>query len=329
MRVEFMFPEGANKNEYLTEAAKWINSIEFKVEIEDGRNLSVELDSDEQEELRRYVYGMILIDIKRESRAKSKKVGLNYHQEEDFDSILQEIVVKEFYKFNNPAYMTNTRKRYAFGTFLGQISPRAMRIYLSEDMNLPVNVIRNLRTLDKTINAIARAKNILTYSVTPEMVAEALNDVSISLRMIVDLMKLSQGSISLNTMIEENDERLAGLAKEDDLNYNDLETKTKKVLDASFGKFTKTDMALLMKQYGFWGDEVQKMQIREFVNTAFYQKIFMEDTSIRSKKDIVKSAYNKLAKVGAELAGLASALKECEFDGELEAYCRSYWQSML
>lgn len=87
-------------------------------------------------------------------------------------------------------------------------------------------------------------------------------------------------------------------------------------------------MCLLMKQYGFLGDDVQKMQIKDFVKTDFYQKFFMNDTSIRSKKDPVKNAYNKLAKISTELESLADDLIECEFDGELEAYCHSYLKMM-
>lgn len=329
MRTEFRFPEGANRNEYLTKAAKWINSIQNKVELEDGRNLSGELEAYEQEELRNYVYGMILQDVKTESRSKSKKIGLNYEQEKEYESVLQELIVMEFYKYNNPAYMTNPDKRYVISTFIGQIAPRAMRIYLSEDRNLPVNVIRNLRILDKTINSIAREKNIAADDVTPEMVAEALNDVSISVKMIVDLMKLLHGSISMDVMLEENDERLAEYSREDEYHYSDFDLKIKKKLDASFGKFSLTDMCLLMKQYGFWGDDVQKMQIGDFVKTDFYQKLFMNDASIRSKKDPVKNAYNKLAKISAELENLASDLVEYEFDGELEAYCRDHWLKMI
>lgn len=232
MRTEFKFPEGTNRNEYLTKAAKWINSIEHKVDLEDGRNLSEELEAYEQEELRNYVYGMILKDVKTESRSKSKKVGLNYEQEKDYESVLQELIVMEFYKYNNPAYMTNPNKRYVISTFISQIAPRAMRIFLSEDRNLPVNVIRNLRILDKTINTIVKEKNISADDVTPEMIAEALNDVSISVKMIVDLMRLSHGSISLDVMLEENDEHLAEYSKEDKYHFNGLDLNTKKKLNA-------------------------------------------------------------------------------------------------
>lgn len=329
MRAEFKFPEGTNRTDYFTGAAKWINSIEFGVELEDGRNLRVELDDYEQRELRDYIYGLLLKDIKSESRATSKRIGLNYDQEDEFNSILQEMVASEFYKYNNPSHMTNTEKRYAIGTFIGQISPRAMRVYLSEDMNLPVNVIRNLRRINKAINDIAKDKKLSRYSVTPEMVAEKLNDLSISVRMIIDLMNLSQGNISLNTMLEENDERLVELAKEDESHFSNLDEKTKKILDDTFDKLSKADMCLLMKQYGFFGDEVQKLQIADFVGTELFQKLLLEDSSVRSKKNLVKTAYNKLAKISTELFKLASDLKECEFEGELESYCHSRWQNMI
>lgn len=114
--------------------------------------------------------------------------------------------------------------------------------------------------------------------------------------MITTLMNQLKGNISLNVMLEENDARLTQIAVEDKVSGSEgLDPKLKAVIDNLFVRMKNTELCLLMKQCGVFGDAILKMDDKDFARTELFKKVFLLDDAIRSKSDPVKSAYNKNA----------------------------------
>ncbi|MCR5546093.1 MAG: hypothetical protein K6F30_06385 [Lachnospiraceae bacterium] len=93
-----------------------------------------------------------------------------------------------------------------------------------------------------------------------------------------------------------------------------------KALDSVFDKMSRLEIYLLMKDCGFLGDDIMEMEMCEFVTTPEFQAFFMEDSSIRSRKDPVKTAYNKKQKLQKMLVTLDGKIIVGDLKGCLEWY---------
>lgn len=331
----YMCQPDENRNAYLTRMARVINSIDNGVGLENEGNLKDTLSDAEKAEIKEYVFGALLEDVKRESNTRCKQAKFGRQESEDFYSIFQALVVEEFYKYNNSEYMADKEMQCTIGTYLHELSPRVMRIYLCESRGLKVNVIRNLSAVEKAIKAASRELDVSVYDVTADMIYDSLREkVHVSYDNTVKLMALLKGDESLDRMIEEDDPTLAQFSIEE-VAYNDdeLSPKVTEVLDKYFKKLSLTDMCLLMKEYGLFGDDALAMDIKDFVYLDFYQKFFMSDKSSRSKEDPVKSAYNKMLKINKMFKDIKAAFEEkgiglAEFSNGLVKYCWCKWNTM-
>lgn len=65
-----------------------------------------------------------------------------------------------------------------------------------------------------------------------------------------------------------------------------------------------------MKKYGLLGYHLQVMELKSFLKTEIFKKYFAEDSSIKSGKDPVKTAYNKNQKIEKAIDDLKKPAEE-------------------
>lgn len=77
-----------------------------------------------------------------------------------------------------------------------------------------------------------------------------------------------------------------------------------------------------MKKYGLLGHHLQVMELKSFSKTEIFKKYFAEDSSIKSGKAPVKTAYNKNQKIKKAIDDLKKPAEEKHFyiESGLESY---------
>lgn len=352
MRTEFRFPEGSNKELFLTRAARWTDSMRNGTVLEDGRCLKVELAEDEKVELENYIMEILEPEIDIMVNAKKRKANLDYDKAEDLKVILMMKVYEEFYKFNNVEYLTNKEKQYTISTFLGHKTHEAMRELMIEERNLPVNAIRNLKVISDVIYVIASENEVGIDDVSPLMVYERLEDKSISYKMVLTLMDIYHGAISIDDM-EDADNRLQDNTTDvaDKLNL-EMDKQTKDALNRVLYSFSKLELYIFMKEYGFLGEETRKMTAKEISYKDYFVALAREDQdgeknieygNVHIKRPgrnsgtfdevFVESVFyvkekfysNKVAKIKKKIAELATKVEMKDLEGCLEEYCIALW----
>lgn len=330
-----------------------MDSIKNGVVLEDGRCLGIELSKTEQKELENYVMELLLPEIETASRFKRRRMCLDSYKAEELNAILMMKVYEDFYKFNNPRFITDKSKKYAIQTFIDHKAHEAMRDLLVQERDLPVNAIRNLRLVTNAIIEIAEETEVTADDVTPEMVAEKLADKSISLKMIMSLMEIYHGNVSIEDMTD-SDFRLQDNTMDLENKFVcELEESTEAVLNSVIGKFSKLELFIMMKEFGFFGEKTKSMTAKELSYKDYFVAMAREDKdgdkniefgsvhikhpgrNTQSDDEIlveevfyVKEKFysNKVAKIKKKLAELAGQISMGEVEGCLEGYCWKKWR---
>lgn len=68
------------------------------------------------------------------------------------------------------------------------------------------------------------------------------------------------------------------------------------------------------------GEQIRNQEMCDFVVTSLFQKLLIEDETIRSKADPVKTAYNKKNKIKKALASLNGKVNMSDLIGTIETY---------
>lgn len=68
------------------------------------------------------------------------------------------------------------------------------------------------------------------------------------------------------------------------------------------------------------GEQIRNQEKCDFVVTSLFQKLLIEDKTIRSKADPVKTAYNKKNKIKKALASLNGKVNMSDLIGTIETY---------
>ena len=68
------------------------------------------------------------------------------------------------------------------------------------------------------------------------------------------------------------------------------------------------------------GEQIRNQEMCDFVVTSLFQKLLIEDKTIRSKADPVKTAYNKKNKIKKALASLNGRVNMSDLIGTIETY---------
>lgn len=354
MRVEFLFNEEVQSKEvYLTQAAAWMDSMRNATVFPDGRCLRDELSVAEKKELENYIMEVLMPEIEIIAKAKKRKNDMDYDKAQDFKAILTMKVYDDFHKFNNVKYLTDKEKKYTISTFLEHKSHEAMRDMLVDERNLPLNVIRNLKLVNDAVIKIAKEEEIELDAVSALMVYEELTEKSISYKMVIALMDIYHGTISIDEM-EDSDDRLQDNTKSVESKIElEMDKDTKDALDKVFGGFSKLELYIFMKEFGFLGNELRSMTVKELSYQDYFVSMAKDDidgekniefgdvhikrpgrNSGREEEILVESVYfvkekfysNKVAKIKKRLATLSGVISMNDVLGCLEAYCIELWK---
>ena len=122
-----------------------------------------------------------------------------------------------------------------------------------------------------------------------------------------------------------------------DINYavitkefdSEMDFDTKEILDEAFKSFSGLDYYILMKEYGMFGEQIRNQEMCDFVVTSLFQKLLIEDKTIRSKADPVKTAYNKKNKSKKALASLNGKVNMSDLIGTIETYVEDKLKSYI
>lgn len=354
MRAEFLFnKDEQSKEEYFTKAATWVNSIRNATVLLDGSCLKEDLSGTEQQELLEYVMEQLMPEIRTVARFKKKRTSLDEYKAEELEAILTMKVFEEFHKFNDADFLADKQKRYTISAFIEHKAREAMRELLIQERGLPVNVIRNLKLINDTVLAISEEQEISHDDVTAEMVFERLNGKSISYKMVISLMEVYHGVVSIDEM-ENVDESLQDNINNLEQRMNEeIDIDIKKILDQVFLDFSKLELYILMKEFGFLGDQIRKMTAKELSYKDYFVKMAREDRdgdksiefgNVQIKRPgrnsacedelLVESVYyvkekfysNKMAKIKRRLTLLKDRVSMAEIEGCLESYCMNLWE---
>lgn len=181
--------------------------------------------------------------------------------------------------------------------------------------------------------------------VTVEQVAEKLKDKSISNKMISDLLGLMSGNIPIDD-IPDTDVRLQdNTMNVEDKIVVDMDSSVKKKLDHVFEKFSDLELFILMKEYGFFGEDVRKLTAKELSYKDFFVELARADRSggknieygnVKIQRPgrsggiveevLVESVYyvkekfysNKVAKIKKQLLALSHEMDVDDLRGNLE-----------
>ena len=228
-----------------------------------------------------------------------------------------------------------------------------MRDLLIQERSLPVNVIRNLKLVNDIVIALSEKEEMSCDEVTAEMVYEKLEEKSISYKMVIALMDVYHGTISIDEM-ENTDESLHNNMNNPGSKMNEeIDEETKKALDQVFIEFSKMELYIIMKEFGFLGEQIRKMTAKELSYKDYFVSMVREDkdgekniefgnvqikrpcrNSASDDEIFVESVYyvkekfysNKVAKIKRKLAGLKDKVSMAEVEGCLEIHCMKLWK---
>ncbi|SHK88769.1 hypothetical protein [Hespellia stercorisuis] len=354
MRAEFLFnKEVEGKEVYFTKAATWVDSTRNGSALSNGRCLKVELSEAEQQELLEYIMEQLMPEIKTVVKYKKKRTSLDEYKAEELEAILSMMVFEDFHKYNKAKHLADKQKKYTISAYLEHKAREAMRKMLIQERSLPVNVIRNLKYLNDAVLALAEEQEISCDEVSAEMVYEKFSDKSISYKMILSLMELYHGNISIEEM-ENPDECLQNnMDNPENIISDEIDEKTKNALDQVFMDFSKMELYILMKEFGFFGEQIRSMTAKELSYKDYFVSMAREDrdgekniefgnvhvkhpgrNTAADDEIFVESVYyvkekfysNKVAKIKKKLAGLKDKVSMAEMEGCLEAYCMRLWK---
>lgn len=77
------------------------------------------------------------------------------------------------------------------------------------------------------------------------------------------------------------------------------------------------------------GEQIRNQEMCDFVVTSLFQKLLIEDETIRSKADSVKTAYNKKNKIKKALASLNGKVNMSDLIGTIETYVEDKLKSYI
>ena len=229
----------------------------------------------------------------------------------------------------------------------------AMRDMLIQERGLPVNVIRNLKLINDIVQAVVEEEEVSHDEVTAEMVFERLSEKSISYKMVIALMDIYHGNLSIDEMENIEDSIQNNMVNVEQRIDTEIDIETKNKLDQVFMDFSKMELYILMKEFGFLGDKIRKMTAKELSYQDYFVSMAREDKdgdkniefgNVQIKRPgrnsgcdeelFVESVYyvkekfysNKVAKIKKKLAWLKDKVSMVEIEGCLEAYCMRMWK---
>ena len=312
---------GETDREYLTRAAVYIAKLK-----NDGNTKAAEEAS--------YVAFWEIYDTVEEMvKGESRLYRLDEKTQEKYMDKMMSVVPKILYKYNNPDYIDEKYegKQFKVKTFLKSRTRYCIRESLAAAMEISNDDAKILLKIRSARLALAREHRKAEYDISAREIYLKLNE-EFTEEKIRELLILEKGKESFDLVTEqgvENFTLLNGLEHSqgsydiDKAIFGEiLDEDAEEALDSVFGKMSKLEILLLMKKYGLLGHHLQVMELKPFSETDVFKKYFAEDASIKSRKDPVKTAYNKNQKIEKAIDDLKKLAEEKHFyiESGLERY---------
>lgn len=172
--------------------------------------------------------------------------------------------------------------------------------------------------------------------------------------MVLSLMEVYHGTLSIDDMENVEDSLQDNMNNMESKLNGELDVETKKILNQVFMDFSKMELYIVMKEFGFFGDQIRKMTAKELYYKDYFVSMAREDrdgdkniefgnveikrpgrNSACDDEIFVESVYyvkekfysNKVAKIKRKLASLKDKVSMTEIEGSLEAYCINLWKT--
>ena len=271
--------------------------------------------------------------IKEMVECESRRCKLDDQTQEAYMTRVMNVAPKLIYKFNNPEYMDDKYegKQFEVKTFFKSRTQYCIREAVASVLEITPEEAKVLLKIRSARATLARENDMSEDDVNVEEIYAKLGE-DISLAQIMELILIEKGKDSYNRVTEQGIEKFRPLGSHgssqesfdiDEVVFGkSLDDDVKQIFDGVFAKMSRLEIYLLLKNYGFLGEDMRSMDMEDFVQDPDFQRYFNEDTSIRSRKDPVKTAYNKNAKIEKAIAAIAMQVAERRYnvDGGLEEY---------
>ena len=228
-----------------------------------------------------------------------------------------EVLAKDFFKYNCPEYMKeeNKDKLFEIKSFIKKRTQYCIGDAIAHNLGITQAEGKMLHKIRKVRSGLARKYEISEDAVNVELIYEALNE-EVPEETITELILCEKGHASVEE-IEENG-GTAGYTDEIDVNQfrTEVDKKTKEKLDQYFADITKMEILIFMQDHKLLDDKLNDMEIKDFVETDVFKKLFAVDTSIRSRKNPIRTVENKRVKMNTVVYGIRNVIDEEDVDAE-------------
>ena len=314
-----------NENEdirsYLTRAARIYASIVDDGLLKEENVFQVECSETELQEFKNYVFEIILPIVRKVVECESKRLMLSKSIQEILFSRVCELMVNDFGEFNM-AY-EETGEIFSLECFIKSRIKGCIRASIAEEQGITVNRSRQLYTITKIRSAIAFDNQMEEDDVSVEMIYQRLEQEAvkqkkrpISKKLLIELLNYLNG-VEYISELEEQGIQIAGKVEKQPFV---LEEETKQILDEVFLNMSGLEIYILLKEYGFLGEEIRKQEMDQFVKTETFLRLMDEDKGIRAEQNLIKMAYNKNSKIKKILKSMNGKVNMLDLEGVIEDY---------
>lgn len=298
-----------SNKEFLTEKATIVATL-----LKEGR-------TEEAKEVFRSC-GCILVPIVEQFvDCESASYKLDENTKMNYADRVYNVVERDFFKFNNPEFMKeqDLGKLFEFKTFLKSRTKECVRDAIADTLGISQYKCRLLLRIRVARTQIAMENMVSEDKVTVDEIRERLGDDTKNEK-IVELLEIEKGIVSLDEVREKGEQIDFTEGIEASVLGNEIDSDTKAKMDDVFGKLSKLDVLILLKNKKILGEEMYRMEACDFVITPIFKSLFEEDTSIRSKVNPIKTVYAKTQKIEKVLSEMNGKINMADVDGCLVRY---------
>lgn len=280
MRTTFTFNSNIETlSDYMTRVIAILRAIRDNVPAADGIDYSVELTETEKLELHQKVLTMA-IDEMEKTAGKYCLIKHDFSQDsEDFISNFKIVISDNLLSFNDSDHLEDGEKEYQFSTFLKHLSSEAVVLTYAGIHGVTRDVEKKFNLILSTRRKLAASKHVDIYEVTPEMVQEVREDVSV--RDIKAIMDYLDGRMSVDQLIDEDG--LEGEAFEDknnegpDLRNEVMDINVERIFDAFLGKLTDVEKFFALIEVGC-SEKYETMTVSQLSVDSMFLNMIAADT---------------------------------------------------
>ena len=305
MYEELVRTENENNKDYFTRAAAYIKKLK-----DAGKE-------DEVSEAMRIVMEWLAPIMMQHIECEIVANDLDENTGVDYSIRVFDVISKDFYKYNCPDFMKeeNKDKQFAIKSFIKMRTKYCIGDAIAHNLRLTNAEGKMLHKIRGTRKDLARKYQIEEDDVSVELIYEALNG-EIPEDTIVELILREKGHASVEQIEESGG--TAGYSEGIDIGqfHTELDEKTRSKLDQYFADITKMEILIFMQDHKLLDDELNDMEIKEFVETDIFRGLFAVDTSIRSRKNPIRTVENKRVKMNTVVYGLKEVIEEDDVNSE-------------